>query len=993
MRRRTFCLAALALAGMIAAAALPGPERPRLLLLEWASRAAPEKPDAAVLVEMGLKDTQPEAWSGRLVSATNCRVQAREGYRFRDGDRFESTDSWRASTHRATKLPPRRPDLQKAEPIATVGVVFTLTGVLPGAKLVLDMKRPDLEKVTVSVDDVLGGDAQTIWGGAAVVRRVSVPVGLSTGVTEDDFPAAAYGPDGTIWVAYIAYTIRDPSRRIGQFPLAAQPADFKGLYTPGFADQLFVHYCRDRRWSPPIPVGAPSQDLVRCAMAVDGDGTPWVIYSAQRDGAHTLYARPLATTRPGAFPQVGPEQKLGTGGDRDLNPATCTAQDGTIHLAWQSGAAGKFVVRHDRLRKGALAGGGDTWGDKAQGNAWTPALAAGPDAVSVAYDCYRDGDYDVVLGKDTLAGSSRFEARPSACWDDQGRLWVAYEEGPDKWGKDYGAMDPGDGNPLYNERAIRVVCLKDGKLLRPAAELPAAKNPPQRLARQESKDGEVESRAWIHYEAARRQSNPRLGLDGRGRLWLTYREKFGSRYTTTPGSYWLSYARRLDGDHWTEPIEVLHSDGALDGRAVLLPHMAGGLVIVHNGDGRYSSPEDLGNRVYAGYLDLPGDPVEPKLVPASIPAKDAAAAARHREAVRRMREYHVRAGGKDYRLLRGEFHRHTDISWDGGSDGSLEDMFRYALDAAALDWVANADHDNGDGREYPWWLTQKLTDALHLAGAFTPVFGYERSVDYPHGHRNCLFTRRGVRTLPRLAQPDKDKQVGGIHADDTKMLYRYLRELGGLCSSHTSATNMGTDWRDNDAELEPVVEIYQGDRMSYEKEGAPRTGNDPKSGKPPANLGGWYPLGYVDHALQKGYRLGFQASSDHWSTHISYAVVLAERNDRDSILDAIKRRHCYASTDDIVLDVHSGEHVMGDEFKAAAAPAFDVHVVGTGPLDAVEVLRDSEVVATLPANGPECKATWTDPKPQAGRHYYYIRVRQKDGQLAWGSPLWVEQGR
>jgi hypothetical protein len=202
---------------------------------------------------------------------------------------------------------------------------------------------------------------------------------------------------------------------------------------------------------------------------------------------------------------------------------------------------------------------------------------------------------------------------------------------------------------------------------------------------------------------------------------------------------------------------------------------------------------------------------------------------------------------------------------------------------------------------------------------------------------------------------------------------------------------MGTDWRDNDPEVEPVVEIYQGDRMSYEKEGAPRAGYDPKSGKWPANLGGWYPLGYVDHALrEKGYRLGFQSSSDHWSTHVSFAVVLAERNDRDSVFDALKRRHCYGATDNIVLDVRSGEHVMGDEFKAAGAPALAIHVRGTGPLEAVEVLRDSEVVETFHPGGEEYQGTWTDPKPAAGTHYYYVRVLQKGGQVAWGSPMWVE---
>ncbi len=115
------------------------------------------------------------------------------------------------------------------------------------------------------------------------------------------------------------------------------------------------------------------------------------------------------------------------------------------------------------------------------------------------------------------------------------------------------------------------------------------------------------------------------------------------------------------------------------------------------------------------------------------------------------------------------------------------------------------------------------------------------------------------------------------------MLYRYLKELGGICACHTSATGMGTDWRDNDPTVEPLVEIYQGDRMTYEMEEAPRAGYDPKGRQKPANIGGWYPKGFIDTPWEKGYRLGFQASSDHWSTHISYTVVLAEEHTREGI--------------------------------------------------------------------------------------------------------------
>src|SRR5262249_45990967 len=160
-----------------------------------------------------------------------------------------------------------------------------------------------------------------------------------------------------------------------------------------------------------------------------------------------------------------------------------------------------------------------------------------------------------------------------------------------------------------------------------------------------------------------------------------------------------------------------------------------------------------------------GDPVEPKLVPHEPGRKDEKLlkqAQDEQAAVRRIRDYRVEAGGKKYQLLRGEFHRHTEISWDGGPDGSLEDMFRYAIDAAAMDWIGNGDPDSGAGREYSWWLIQKFTDAYHVPERFTPMFTYERSVAYPHGHRNCLFAQRGVRTLPRLEAPSREEAVGGV---------------------------------------------------------------------------------------------------------------------------------------------------------------------------------------------------------------------------------------
>src|SRR5205823_6628275 len=118
------------------------------------------------------------------------------------------------------------------------------------------------------------------------------------------------------------------------------------------------------------------------------------------------------------------------------------------HLAYQSwGENGTARIRVLGCKKGQWSQGPPLPGEQAGGNRWHPAIAAGPGGqVAVAYDAYRDGDYDVFVAisgekgfkEYAIATSPRFEARPSLAYDGFGHLWIAYEEGPEKWGKDYG---------------------------------------------------------------------------------------------------------------------------------------------------------------------------------------------------------------------------------------------------------------------------------------------------------------------------------------------------------------------------------------------------------------------------------------------------------------------------------------------------------------------------------------------------------------------------
>ena len=262
------------------------------------------------------------------------------------------------------------------------------------------------------------------------------------------------------------------------------------------------------------------------------------------------------------------------------------------------------------------------------------------------------------------------------------------------------------------------------------------------------------------------------------------------------------------------------------------------------------------------------------------------------------------------------------------------------------------------------------------------MFSYERSVSYPEGHRNVLFAERGVRPLPRLPLSDENKQV---HAPDTQQLYEYLRKYNGVVAVHTSATGMGTDWRDNDPNVEPAVEIFQGCRQSYEIEGGPRAASEKDA------VDGWRPAGFVRAALDRGYRLGFEASSDHISTHISYAnAIIKGPATREAILDAFRKRHIYAATDEILADVESGDHLAGDEFATNSPPSFHIKLSGTSKFAKVTIVRDGKYVYSTAPNTAKVDFTWRDNQPNKGKtSYYYVRGEQDNGEIVWVSPFWI----
>jgi len=57
------------------------------------------------------------------------------------------------------------------------------------------------------------------------------------------------------------------------------------------------------------------------------------------------------------------------------------------------------------------------------------------------------------------------------------------------------------------------------------------------------------------------------------------------------------------------------------------------------------------------------------------------------------------------------------------------------------------------------------------------------------------------------------------------------------------------------------------------------------------------------------------------------------------------------------------------------------------------VVRNGGIVYTATPDKAELEFEYVDTTPPAGDAYYYVRVMQSDGEMAWGSPAWVRYGR
>ena len=982
-----------------------------LTLIAIAAAARAQAP-LSVRVLMGTTDRESNKWDGS-VRAQGGTIVSIEPWRFEGTDAVTGT-SWTMATHEVRRFGGG----QQAAPPPVVpnGLVITISGA-PSSVLQFTTAQGNFD---LRLDEIGYGRGVHKLDGKVFADRIPPATRITDTKDEEDYPNAAVDRDGNVWMAYVLFR-HHPDHWEMERPLSEPISNLAKLKEPTGGDQIVVRKFSGSAWGPPIEVTESGLDLYRAAIAIDGKQRPWIFWSQNNKGNFDLWARPIVNGKPGTPVQISKDA------GSDIFPSAATDSRGNLWVAWQgwrNGRAQIFAATQQGDRFSAPASVART-----AGNEWNPSIAASQDGrVTVAWDSYRNGNYDVFMRTATngrwgaespLAATARYEAHPSTAYDPSGRLWVAYEEGGMGWGKDFGAYDTG-GIALYQGRAVRLVGIEaNGSRVETqqsvGAVLPGFPDLKVDAAGTQDQSEDMDPNAETsktrrpstpaQNKRSARNSYPRLTVDASGRLWLAFRSAHPTWWDPV-GTVWTEHVVSYDGARWSPAIYLHHSDNLLDNRPTIVSAKAGTAMIIGSSDGRRIFHPAPGRALPANAkqaakkkqaaLRTAGDPysndlymseiaLEPasRIAVAPQPPRNVAAGpdpAPEAAAIKRLRDYRA-TGPETYRIVRGEFHRHSEISADGGNDGSLLDQWRYALDTGGLDWIGCCDHDNGNGREYTWWTEQKLTDIFYTPGFFVPMFSYERSVPYPEGHRNVIFAQRGIRTLPRLPISAVDAPV---RAPDTQMLYAYLKFFDGVVASHTSTTTMGTDWRDNDPLTEPMVEIYQGDRQNAESPDAPRAPGEQDA------IGGWRPKGFINLALERGYRLAFESSSDHVSTHISYCNIFVKDLTRASLLDAVKKRHVYAATDNILADVRSGDHLMGDAFTTSSAPSLKVKLTGTAKFAKVVVVKDNNHVYSTEPQSAEVQFSWLDNTAVAGKtSYYYVRGEQEDGQIVWASPMWI----
>lgn len=336
-----------------------------------------------------------------------------------------------------------------------------------------------------------------------------------------------------------------------------------------------------------------------------------------------------------------------------------------------------------------------------------------------------------------------------------------------------------------------------------------------------------------------------------------------------------------------------------------------------------------------------------------------------------------------YQLYWGDLHTHTIFS-DGM--GTPEESLIYARDTAGLDFVAITDHDDIGPYLSPteWEKTKKAINHFYQPGEFVTFLGYEyrsnidMNVYYPSTEGKIFC--------------GKDRKF-----QNPESLNQQVKKHGGMIIPHM---HFGADWRGYDSELYRIMEIYS-QHGSAEYINCPRqipylTGQLQKGNEKNKNA-------TLQEILALGLKMGVVAGSDSHSGRPGFSnwtrvcrtykggltAVFALEKTREAIWDALYKRQCYATTGArIYLEFCINGVPMGSEIQAKKREIYFC-IVGTAPFLDITIIKNNKAIFQNISSDFYYENTIKD-KKELEEDFFYLRVIQKDGEMAWSSPIWVK---
>ena len=703
--------------------------------------------------------------------------------------------------------------------------------------------------------------------------------------------------------------------------------------------------------APPLEVSTNQGIELQPTLLAQADGSLRTTWVAFRDGAWHLLTREL---RNGV---LGRESSLGSNVEGFFHPRSIVDRDGRVWVVYEV-----VLAQQTRLSACCLDDRGVSQIQTPEGSCSRPAVSLGPGGgLWVAYDCYRDGHFQVFVQRldipsrpvpVTRDGFQNLHA--SIASDKSGNLWIAWAS---------------NRNPASRDRwwltKWTSVCRYDGE----SFSEPAGPRPGVDLHNED---------AWQGWEF------PAIAVDAHGRVWV-----FGQASHTL-------YAQSVDGGGWSRLYSIAER---------------------HWGSWKPRVRVVGADPIYVAAMGLHGAQlqridVQPAKGTIQLAAPGEGPPVTVRSTARAERPSLTTKNGERLHYFFGDLHAHSAYS-DALND--VDELYYRYRDGYGYDFAALTDHDFLDGMELSQSELKMIwshADRVTRPGEFVAFYSYEWTApaladhagegqSVGEGHRHILYEDQ---TGPLISYGEESANSG------KKLLHR-LRGHKALVIPHHTAWS-GTDWDAHDPELQRLIEVCSTHgRFEF-------SGNKP-IGYRRDHI---HPGKFVLDALALGYRLGFVGGSDshglRWhatemegraghipaGTRVGWkedafrtgmTVILSSELTREALFSALFNRQCYATSGEpIVLDVRINEELMGSELTASMPPHIAVSVRGTAPIRSIEVIRSGHPfggLQCLPGEGVTTVEIVLDDTIiiPGETHYYYVRVLQEDGNMAWSSPIWV----